>query len=108
MSRDRMTGLACGIVCERLALSIGFPCAVLWNGKSGTGPVLHIRSDRFNHQIELVGAVDLPKSAIDLVRCNLLGFGEVVQPVDSLGVAILHDEHEAGTALRPRKQREVV
>lgn len=72
------------------------------------GPVLHIRSDRFNHQIELVGAVDLPKGAIDLVRCDLLGFGEVVQPVDSLGVAILHDEHEAGTALRPRKQREVV
>jgi hypothetical protein len=81
---------------------------VLLERKAGRDAVFRVRLDRLNHQIELVCAVDLPEGAIDLVRCDHLGFREVVQAVSAVGVAILHDKHEAGTAFRLGEQDEVV
>jgi hypothetical protein len=39
-----------------------------------------VQSDRFDHQVELVGAVDLARYAIHLIRRDELGVGEVVHP----------------------------
>ena len=54
-----------------------------------------VRPDRFDHQVESTGAVDLARYAVRHVRRDEQGFGEVVQTIDALGVAVLHQEHRA-------------
>ena len=39
-----------------------------------------VRPDRFDHQVEFVGAVDLASYALRCIRRDEQGFGEVVQP----------------------------
>jgi hypothetical protein len=66
--------------------------------------VFGVRPDRFDHQVESIGAVDLARDAIRLIRRDgLLGFGEVVQAINALGVAVLHQEHRARPISRPRE-----
>ena len=48
-----------------------------------------VRPDRFDHQVESIGAVDLARYAVRLVRRDELGFGEVVQTINALRVAVL-------------------
>ena len=66
--------------------------------------VFGVWPDRFDHQVEFIGAVDLARYAVRLIRRDELGFGEVVQTINALGVAVLHQEHRAGTVFRPREQ----
>ena len=62
-----------------------------------------VRPDRFDHQVEFVGAVDLARYAVRRIRRDELGFSEVVQTINALSVAVLHQEHRARTVLRPRE-----
>ena len=48
--------------------------------------MLGIPLDRLDHQIKLVGAVDFPGHAAKTVVVDDLGFAEVVEPVEALGI----------------------
>ena len=45
--------------------------------------------DRLDHQIKLVGAVDFPGHAAKTVVVDDLGFAEVVEPIEALGIVVL-------------------
>jgi fibronectin type 3 domain-containing protein len=62
-----------------------------------------VRPDRFDHQVEFIGAVNHARYAVRLVRRDELGFGEVVQTMNALGVAVLHQERRARPIFRPRE-----
>jgi len=70
--------------------------------------VFGVRPDRFDHEVEFIGAVDLARDAVRLIRRDKLGFGEVIQTINALGVAVLHQEHRARTIFRPREQEQVI
>jgi hypothetical protein len=70
--------------------------------------VFGVRPDRVDHEVEFVGAVDLARYAIGHVGPDELGFGEVIEPVNALGVAILQQEHRTRTVFRPREQEQVI
>jgi hypothetical protein len=70
--------------------------------------MLGVDLDGGNHQVEFVGAVDVSRHAIEVVRREGLGFGEVIEPVDSLGMVVLHQKDGALLAFRAREQRQVV
>jgi len=70
--------------------------------------VFGVRPDRFDHQVEFIGAVDLARYAIRPIGRDELGFGEVVQTINALSVAVLHQEHRARTVFRPREQEQVI
>ena len=63
-----------------------------------------VPADRFNHQVEFIGAVDFSRHAVAILWRDELGFGEVVQTIKALGVMVFHKEHHTGTALRPGEQ----
>ena len=59
-------------------------------------------------QVEFVGAVDVSRHTIELVWCDRLGFGEVIEPVESLGVVVFHQKDDALLAFRAGEQRQVI
>jgi hypothetical protein len=63
--------------------------------------VFDIQLDGLNDEIKFIGAVDFPGDAVVFAWRDGLGFGEVVQPIDSWRRVISHDEHATGTAFRP-------
>ncbi len=67
-----------------------------------------IRLDGLNDEIKFIGAVDFPGDAVVLAWRDDLGFGEVVQPIDPSRRVISHDEHNTGTAFRPREQEQMI
>ena len=68
----------------------------------GVGP------NRFNHQVGLIGAVDFACHTVGLVRHEVLGFREVVQPINALSVAVQQQQHCARPVLLPREQAEMI
>ena len=82
--------------------------AVNMSRSIGTPGVLGVRPDRFDHQVEFTGAVDLARYAVGLMRRDELGFGEVVQTINALGVAVLHQENRARTVFRSREQEQMI
>ena len=87
---------------EALALLDKRPSRAVNKSRSiGTPSVFGVRPDRFDHQVEFIGAVDLARYAIRLIGRDELGFGEVVQTINALSVAVLHQEHGARTVFRP-------
>ena len=62
-----------------------------------------VRPDRFDHQVEFIGAVNLARSVVRPIRRNELGFVEFVQAINALGVAVPHQERRAHAILRPRE-----
>jgi hypothetical protein len=82
--------------------------AVSRNKNSGTPSVFGVRPDRIDHEVEFVGTVDLARYAISHVGPDELGFGEVVEPVNALRIAILQQEHRARTVFRPREQEQMI
>ena len=82
--------------------------AVSRNGNRGTPGVLGVRPDRDDHEVEFVGAVDLARYTIGHIGPDELGFGEVIEPVNTLRVVILQQEHGAGRVFRPREQEEMI
>ena len=69
----------------------------------GIPKVFGVRPDRFDHQVESIGAVDIASYVVSLVRRDEPGYGQVVQTIDALGVAVLHQEHRARPKARPRE-----
>ena len=67
-----------------------------------------VRPDRVDHEEQFVGAVDLARYTISHVGPDELGFGEVIEPVNALRVAILQQEHRARTVFRPREQEQMI
>ena len=59
----------------------------------GIGP------DRFDDQVQFVGAVDFARHAIGLARHEVVGFREVMQPINALGVAVQQQQHRARRVL---------
>lgn len=53
-------------------------------------------------------AVDLARYTIGHARPDELGFGEVIEPVNPLRVAVAHEEHGVRRIFRPRDQKEMV
>ena len=58
--------------------------------------------DRFDHEVEFSGAVDLARYAVGHIGHDELGFGEVIEPVNALRVEVLQQEHRVRRVLRPR------
>ena len=65
--------------------------------------MLGIRLDGLDHQVEFVGAVDLPRNAIVLARCGRLAFGEVMEPIDAASGVISHEQDGTGAIFHPRE-----
>ncbi len=67
-----------------------------------------VRPNRFDHEVEFSGAVDFARYAVGRLGPDELGFGEVVEPVNLLGVEIPQQEHREERVFRPREQNEMV
>ena len=70
--------------------------------------MFRVRADRFDDEVESVGAVDLARYAVGHVGPDELGFGEVIEPVDPLRIAVLHEEHGVRRVFRPRDQEQMI
>ena len=70
--------------------------------------MLRVGLDGLDDQVELVGAVDLAGYAVVAVGQDLLGFGEVVEPIHPARRVIFHDKHGARAVFRPRDQGEMI
>lgn len=84
----------CGLVDRRPSR------AVDGNGNRGAPRVFGVRPDRFDHEVEFIGAVDLARYAVGHAGPDELGFGEVMEPVNALRVEVLEQEHRARRVLR--------
>ena len=62
-----------------------------------------VRQDRFDHQVEFIGAIDPTRYAVRLIRRDELGFGEVIQAINALGIVELRQERRARPTFRPRE-----
>ena len=72
------------------------------------GAVFRVQADGFDHEVELVGAIDLARYAVGHAGPDELGFGEVVESINSPCIAVLHEEHGIRRIFRPRDQNEVI
>jgi hypothetical protein len=70
--------------------------------------VSRVRPDRFDDKVEFVGAVDLARHAVGHIGPDELGFGEVIEPVNALRIAVLHEEHGVRRVFRPRDEDQVI
>ena len=67
-----------------------------------------VRFDRFDHQVKFIGAVDFAKDSVGLIGQDALGFGEVVEPVEAVGIAVFHEEHRALGTFGAGEQDEMI
>ena len=67
-----------------------------------------VRPDRFDHEIEFVGAVDFACHAVGTAWREAKAFGEVEQAIHTPGVVVQHDQHRARSVFRPRNQEQVI
>jgi hypothetical protein len=70
--------------------------------------VLGIRLDQFDHQVEFVGAVDFSRNAVVGVWLQGVGFGEVMQAINTASGMVEHHEDRSRAVFRPREQGEMV
>src|SRR6266852_3931768 len=82
--------------------------AVSRNRSSGIRAALGVQADRFDYEVEFIGAVDFASHAVGHSGPDAVSFGEVMKPVNTLRVAILHEEHGARQVFRPREQNEMI
>ena len=75
--------------------------AVSRNRSSGSQRVLGVESDRFEHEVELIGAIDLARYPVGHSGPEEQGFGEVIEPVDALRVEVPQQEHRTLPVFRP-------
>ena len=67
-----------------------------------------VEADRFDHEIEFVGAVDFARYTVSHTGLDELSFCEVIEPVNPLRVVVLEQEHRARTIFRPREKEQVI
>ncbi len=60
-----------------------------------------VRPNRFDHEVEFVGAVDLARYAVGHIGPDELSFSEVVEPLNALRVEVPQQKHRARRVLRP-------
>ena len=70
--------------------------------------MLGIRLDRFDHQVEFVGAVDLARNAVVGAWLHGVSFAEVMQAINAVSGMIEHHEDRARAVFRPREQGEMI
>ncbi len=70
--------------------------------------MFRVQADRLDDEVEFVGAVDLARYIVGHTGPNELGFGEVIEPVNPLRIAVQHEEHGIRRVFRPRDQDEVI
>ena len=70
--------------------------------------MLRVWLDGFDDQVEFVGAIDLAGYAVIAVRRDLLGLGEVVEPIDPVRGVISHDKHGARAVFGAGDQSEMI
>ena len=70
--------------------------------------MLGVRLDRFDHQVECTGTVDLACHAIRPIGRKVEAFGEVEQPIHALSVAVQQGEHRTGAIFHPREQEQMI
>ena len=60
-----------------------------------------VRPDRFDHEVEFAGAVDLARYAVGHIGHDELGFAEVMEPVNALRVEVPQQEDRTLLVFRP-------
>ena len=70
--------------------------------------MLGVRLDRFDHQVECTGTVDLACHTIRPIGRKAEAFSEVEQPIYALSVAVEHEKHGARAVFHPREQEEMI
>ena len=63
--------------------------------------MLGVRPDRFEHEVELIGAVDLARHRVGHSGPEEQGFGEVIDPVNALRAEVPQQEHRTLLVFRP-------
>lgn len=87
----------------------GLSFCVVNRSRSDRRPVvLGIRLDRFDHQIQFIGAIDLARNAVVGVWLHGVGFGEVMQAINAVSGMVEHHEDRTRAVFRPRVQGEVI
>jgi hypothetical protein len=71
------------------------------NGSNGSPAAFRVQADRFDDEIEFVGAVDLARYTIGHTGPEEVGFGEVIEPVNPPRIAVLHEDHGVRRVFRP-------
>ena len=69
--------------------------------------MLGVGPDGFDHQVQLIGTVDIARHSVGLARHEVVGLGEVMQPIDLLRVAI-QQQHRARPLLLPRGEVQAI
>ncbi|MBC7924454.1 MAG: hypothetical protein H7039_02250 [Bryobacteraceae bacterium] len=67
-----------------------------------------VRPDRFDHEVEFVGAVDLARYSVGHIGLDEQGFGKVMKSVNALRVEVPQQVHHARRILRPREQEQMI
>jgi hypothetical protein len=67
-----------------------------------------VRPDRFDHEVEFVGAVDFARYAVGHIGPDEQSFAEVMEPVNALRVEVPQQKHRARRVLRPREQEQMI
>ena len=75
--------------------------AVSRNWSIGRPQMLGVRPDRFEHEVELIGAVDFARYRIGHSGPEEQGFGEVIESVNALCVEVPQQEHRTLPVFRP-------
>ena len=70
--------------------------------------MLGIGPDRFDDQVKFIGVIDFARHAIGLARREVVGFGEVMQAINTLGVAVDEQQHRTRPVLLPREQEQMI
>ena len=63
--------------------------------------MLGVLANRLDDQEQSIGAVDLAGYAVGHSGPREPAFGKVMKPVDTLSVAVAHEEHGTGPVFRP-------
>jgi hypothetical protein len=75
--------------------------AVRRNMSIGNPWVFGVEPNRFEHEVEFVGAVDLACYRVGHSGPEEQGFGEVIEPVNALRVEVPQQEHRTLPVFRP-------
>lgn len=67
-----------------------------------------VRLDRFDDEVEFIGAIDLARYAVGHSGPDELGFCKVMNPINTLRIEVLHQKHRTRRVLRPREEEEMI
>ena len=75
---------------------------------TGNPWVFGVEPDRFDHEVEFVGAVNLACYRVGHSGPEEQGFGEVIEPVNALRVEVPQQEHRTLLVFRPLEQEQMI